>query len=44
MAFAAQPSEKENNRGQRENKVRFFGTPQQIYKTFASATDEEGEA
>jgi hypothetical protein len=43
LAFAAQPSEKEDSQGNKQNKVRFFGTPQQIFKQFASAKDDDGE-
>lgn len=43
MAFAAQPSEKDHNQGTKQNKVRFFGTPQQIFKQFSSLKDEDGE-
>lgn len=44
LAFAAQPSENDYNlRGNKENKVRFFGTPQQIYQQFATELDEDGK-
>lgn len=43
LAFAAQASPKENEKGNKENKVRFFGTPQQIFKHFATMKDEDGE-
>lgn len=41
--MAAPPTNSENNQGIKENKVRFFGTPKEIYKQFASIEDSEGE-
>lgn len=32
----------ENERGTKENKVRFFGSPKQIFSTFASKEDDNG--
>jgi hypothetical protein len=43
MAFAAQPSEKEDSQGTKQNKVRFFGTPHQIFKQFSTLKDDDGE-
>lgn len=43
LAFAECPTRAENTNGVKENKVRFFGTPRQIYKTFASQEDDDGQ-
>ena len=32
----------DENTGIKENKVRFFGAPEQIFKAFASAKDDDG--
>ena len=42
MAHAAAPSKAEDGKGNKENKIRFFGTPKQIYTTFASQEDDNG--
>lgn len=31
------------NKGNKENKIRFFGTPKQIYNTFANQRDDDGK-
>lgn len=42
MAFATPPTEKESVKGTKENKIRFFGTPTQIFKNFSTVKDEDG--
>jgi len=42
LAHAAAPSRSDNDRGNKDNKIRFFGTPKQIYRQFATKEDENG--
>ena len=42
MAFALKPTDMENSKGNKQNKVRFFGTPQQIFRQFSTLKDEDG--
>lgn len=41
-AQAVAPSRSDNDKGNKENKIRFFGTPKQIYRQFATKEDENG--
>lgn len=41
-AQCAAPTRSENDRGNKQNKVRFFGTPSNIFKEFASKEDDSG--
>lgn len=41
-AMAAEPDKKNDDRGKKENKVRFFGAPKEIYNYFATNKEDDG--